>query len=562
MHGGVRTITWTQRFLTCVTIAVVILYSSAGRAPRARRRTARRRSSPSTVANSGVAQARRLTTAVLYPPDPRLPRRTACRTVRQGGAPSAQLERPLRQRVAEQHDRGGAVDQALARTVTTIVSTAEASWIHEIRSMKRSSAPCLARGHGCGRARRHVATSDSEGGAERAPLRATDPVSAVSPKMARSGENGQLDRASSTIANVGLRLGVLTSQNRALNVNLRDLAALHTKTSAGRDALRAARAGRRPSATRCRGARWRWRLATPAGKRSAAALRRLRARIADEHASEAASRVAGAVAVAAEADARANLAGGGGALGKLALAALDEAPGGAPARKKRRRRRRRRRSGRRRDEDVRFGRGTRLRALQLARVKDQHVAALRVGELEGELERAKTAAAVFEARARDAEREKESADEKTAAAFEAVERLRRENDALRVAGAATTGDNVGDDRGRGDVAKTVKTVAAELSALRAAATRLARDAARRRSSVWRRARWTCREARRGRRTGRARRRRARRRSGTTPRGTKSVCCSERGYDRAGRAVFAIRFCHKEESRARRASLDYLYSVAS
>ena len=30
-----------------------------------------------------------------------------------------------------------------------------------------------------------------------APLRATDPVSAVSPKMARSGENGQLDRASS-----------------------------------------------------------------------------------------------------------------------------------------------------------------------------------------------------------------------------------------------------------------------------------------------------------------------------------------------------------------------------
>ena len=124
---------------------------------------------------------------------------------------------------------------------------------------------------------------------------------------------------------------------------------------------------------------------------------------------------------------------------------------------------------------MRFGRGTRLRALQLARVKDQHVAALRVGELEGELERAKTAAAVFEARARDAEREKESADEKTAAAFEAVERLRRENDALRVAGAAMTGGNVGDNIGDdSDVAKT-KTVAAELSALRAAATRLARD---------------------------------------------------------------------------------------
>ena len=84
------------------------------------------------------------------------------------------------------------------------------------------------------------------------------------------------------------------------------------------------------------------------------------------------------------------------------------------------------------DEDVRFGRGTRFHALQLARVKDQHVAALRVGELEVELERAETAAAVFEARARDAEREKESADEKTAAAFEAIERLRRENDALRL----------------------------------------------------------------------------------------------------------------------------------
>ena len=79
------------------------------------------------------------------------------------------------------------------------------------------------------------------------------------------------------------------------------------------------------------------------------------------------------------------------------------------------------------------------------------------------------------ARARDAEREKESADEKTAAAFEAVERLRRENDALRVAGAAMTGGNVGDNIGDdSDVAKT-KTVAAELSALRAAATRLARD---------------------------------------------------------------------------------------
>ena len=129
---------------------------------------------------------------------------------------------------------------------------------------------------------------------------------------------------------------------------------------------------------------------------------------------------------------------------------------------------------------MRFGRGTRFHALQLARVKDQHVAALRVGELEVELERAETAAAVFEARSRDAEREKESADEKTAAAFEAIERLRRENDALRVAGAAMMDGGVVEkenDRGQsGDVAKTkTKTVAAELSALRAAATRLARD---------------------------------------------------------------------------------------
>ena len=330
-----------------------------------------------------------------------------------------------------------------------------------------------------------LAASDGEGGAERAPLRATDPVSAVSPKMARSGENGQLDRASSTIANVRLRLDVLTSQNRALNVSLRDLAALHTKTSAERDALRAAL---REAETE-RDAVSRRAMALEVGDAGRETIRRAlaaaasEARIADEHASEAASQVAGAVAVAAEADARANLAEAEVETLKAKLALADAeraersaaAPGTKPSDAEEEEEEEEEEADEDEDEDVRFGRGTRLHALQLARVKDQHVAALRVGELEGELERAKTAAAVFEARARDAEREKESADEKTAAAFEAVERLRRENDALRVAGAATTGDNVGDDRGRGDVAKTVKTVAAELSALRAAATRLARD---------------------------------------------------------------------------------------
>ena len=327
-----------------------------------------------------------------------------------------------------------------------------------------------------------LAASDGEGGAERAPLRATDPVSAVSPKMARSGENGQLDRASSTIANVRLRLDVLTSQNRALNVSLRDLAALHTKTSAERDALRAAL---REAETE-RDAVSRRAMALEVGDAGRETIRRAlaaaasEARIADEHASEAASQVAGAVAVAAEADARANLAEAEVETLKAKLALADAeraersaaAPGTKPSDAEEEAEEE---ADEDEDEDVRFGRGTRLHALQLARVKDQHVAALRVGELEGELERAKTAAAVFEARARDAECEKESADEKTAAAFEAVERLRRENDALRVAGAAMTGGNVGDDRGRGDVAKTVKTVAAELSALRAAATRLARD---------------------------------------------------------------------------------------
>ena len=324
-----------------------------------------------------------------------------------------------------------------------------------------------------------LAASDGEGGAERAPLRATDPVSAVSPKMARSGENGQLDRASSTIANVRLRLDVLTSQNRALNVSLRDLAALHTKTSAERDALRAAL---REAETE-RDAVSRRAMALEVGDAGRETIRRAlaaaasEARIADEHASEAASQVAGAVAVAAEADARANLAEAEVETLKAKLALADAeraersaaAPGTKPSDAEEEEEEE---ADEDEDEDVRFGRGTRLHALQLARVKDQHVAALRVGQLEGELERAKTAAAVFEARARDAEREKESADEKTAAAFEAVERLRRENDALRVAGAAMTGGDVGDDRGRGDVAKTV---AAELSALRAAATRLARD---------------------------------------------------------------------------------------
>ena len=330
-----------------------------------------------------------------------------------------------------------------------------------------------------------LAASDGEGGAERAPLRATDPVSAVSPKMARSGENGQLDRASSTIANVRLRLDVLTSQNRALNVSLRDLAALHTKTSAERDALRAAL---REAETE-RDAVSRRAMALEVGDAGRETIRRAlaaaasEARIADEHASEAASQVAGAVAVAAEADARANLAEAEVETLKAKLALADAeraersaaAPGTKPSDAEEEEEEEEEEADEDEDEDVRFGRGTRLHALQLARVKDQHVAALRVGELEGELERAETAAAVFEARARDAELEKESADEKTAAAFEAVERLRRENDALRVAGAAMTGGNVGDNIGDdSDVAKT-KTVAAELSALRAAATRLARD---------------------------------------------------------------------------------------
>jgi len=320
-----------------------------------------------------------------------------------------------------------------------------------------------------------LAASDGEGGAERAPLRATDPVSAVSSKMARSGENGQLDRASSTIATVRLRLDVLTSQNRALNVSLRDLAALHTKTSAERDALRAAL---REAETE-RDAVSRRAMALEVGDAGRETIRRAlaaaasEARIADEHASEAASQVAGAVAVAAEADARANLAEAEVETLKAKLALADAeraersaaAPGTKPSDAEEEE------EEEDEDEDVRFGRGTRFHALQLARVKDQHVAALRVGELEGELERAKTAAAVFEARARDAECEKESADEKTAAAFEAVERLRRENDEMRVAfGAAmTSGGDIEND------IENAKTVAAELSALRAAATRLARD---------------------------------------------------------------------------------------
>ena len=319
-----------------------------------------------------------------------------------------------------------------------------------------------------------LAASDGEGGAERAPLRATDPVSAVSPKMARSGENGQLDRASSTIATVRLRLDVLTSQNRALNVSLRDLAALHTKTSAERDALRAAL---REAETE-RDAVSRRAMALEVGDAGRETIRRAlaaaasEARIADEHASEAASQVAGAVAVAAEADARANLAEAEVETlkAKLALAEAERAersaaaPGTKPSDAEEE-------EEADEDEDVRFGRGTRFHAIQLARVKDQHVAALRVGELEGELERAKTAAAVFEAMARDAECEKESADEKTAAAFEAVERLRRENDALRfrAGAAAMTGGDIEND------IENAKTVAAELSALRAAATRLARD---------------------------------------------------------------------------------------
>ena len=347
-----------------------------------------------------------------------------------------------------------------------------------------------------------LAAADGEGGAERAPLRATDPASAVSTK-ARSGENGQLDSASTTIATARLRLDVLTSQNRALNVSLRDLAALHTKTSAERDALRAAL---RDAETE-RDAVSRRAMALEVGVAGretferALAAAAAEARIANEQASEAASQVAAAVAVAAEADARADVAEAEVETlkAKLELADAERAERSAGSKNKASARETSERARPRlfveeeeddddddeREEETSFSR--RLRALQLARVKDQHVAALRVGELEEELERARTAAAVFEARLRDAECEKESADERTAVAFEAVDRLRRENDALRHEKASATGgadagrkeNQPGGERGGldDDVAGAAasRAFAAELSALRAVATGLARD---------------------------------------------------------------------------------------
>jgi hypothetical protein len=346
------------------------------------------------------------------------------------------------------------------------------------------------------------AAADGEGGAERAPLRATDPASAVSTK-ARSGENGQLDSASTTIATARLRLDVLTSQNRALNVSLRDLAALHTKTSAERDALRAAL---RDAETE-RDAVSRRAMALEVGVAGretferALAAAAAEARIANEQASEAASQVAAAVAVAAEADARADVAEAEVETlkAKLELADAERAERSAGSKNKAFARETSERARPRlfveeeeddddddeREEETSFSR--RLRALQLARVKDQHVAALRVGELEEELERARTAAAVFEARLRDAECEKESADERTAVAFEAVDRLRRENDALRHEKASATGgadagrkeNQPGGERGGLDDdaagAAAPRAFAAELSALRAVATGLARD---------------------------------------------------------------------------------------
>jgi len=347
-----------------------------------------------------------------------------------------------------------------------------------------------------------LAAADGEGGAERAPLRATDPASAVSTK-ARSGENGQLDSASTTIATARLRLDVLTSQNRALNVSLRDLAALHTKTSAERDALRAAL---RDAETE-RDAVSRRAMALEVGVAGretferALAAAAAEARIANEQASEAASQVAAAVAVAAEADARADVAEAEVETlkAKLELADAERAERSAGSKNKASARETSERARPRlfveeeeddddddeREEETSFSR--RLRALQLARVKDQHVAALRVGELEEELERARTAAAVFEARLRDAECEKESADERTAVAFEAVDRLRRENDALRHEKASATGgadagrkeNQLGGERGGLDDdaagAAASRAFAAELSALRAVATGLARD---------------------------------------------------------------------------------------
>ena len=301
---------------------------------------------------------------------------------------------------------------------------------------------------------------DGEGGAERAPLRATDPVSAVSPKMARSGENGQLDRASSTIANVRLRLDVLTSKNRALNVSLRIWPRCARKPP--------------PSATRCAPLReaeterdavsrraMRWRLATPAGKRSDARSRR-RFRGANRRRARLRGcvAVAGAVAVAAEADARANLAEAEVETLKAKLALADA------ERAERRRRAGAKPSGREEeeeeeeeeadedeDEDVRFG-----QAHDFVRYSSRGSRISTSRRSAWASSRASSSAPKppppFSRRGRAAPNAKRRAPTRNRGGVRGGGAAEARNDALRVAGAAMTGGNVGDNIGDdSDVAK-------------------------------------------------------------------------------------------------------------
>ena len=216
--------------------------------------------------------------------------------------------------------------------------------------------------------------------AARVPLRATSPIDAVSIKalIREEAENGTPNRRDGETATATrLRLDVLTSQNRALSLRFADLAVLHTKTSTERDGLRAALL---EAETVC--------AATVAGNevlRRALGVAAEEAKVAFELADNAAAQIAIAAAVTDEADARAEMAEAEVERLRafLELAETEKNESGKQQATARRTAAGAATSSRNSDKETNSENPWEtVRAVQLDMVREQHVAAMRLGELE------------------------------------------------------------------------------------------------------------------------------------------------------------------------------------
>lgn len=249
-----------------------------------------------------------------------------------------------------------------------------------------------------------TATSAVDGGGTdhpsveiRALLRATNPVSSTSSKvLIRGVENSGINRGANTDAAVRLRLDVLTSQKRTLNVSLRDLASLHEKTSQERDALREAlrEAETSKEVSQC----------GTESLRNALVKVEEEAKIAAAQASNAATQIAQAVVIAEEADARAEVAVA--EVEKLkAQLELVELEKESALEKKRDSKNKTRQNSSSDATTSSQNESDTVQMIRLEQVREQHVAALKVGELERTVVRWKNAAGDASAKKKLAENE-------------------------------------------------------------------------------------------------------------------------------------------------------------